>query len=383
MPIAGSRACTAVGADHLFNINVNILLEHTTSSNPLIPHAMASQMPHKIDVHSHYLPPFYQEACRANGHANPDGMPYLPDWSEEEHLALMDKLSISKSILSVSSPGCHLVPGNDELARSLARKCNGYAADLKKRLPDRFGFFASLPLPDVEGCLAEIPRAVEEGCDGFVLLTNAHGHYLGDKELDPVFEELNRLKATVFLHPTTPLCPCSPEAVAAGETPVKATPFAGRFPNPMLEFFFDTARVVTNLFLGGTMKSCPGIKFILPHLGGAFPPLLSRWTGFSGLVPGPWTGVSDEEVKEAFEKQIWFDMAGFVIPSQIKGLIHGVGVDHSRLLYGSDFPFTRSNGVELLMDQMDAGVREMFSEEQVEDLYYGNAEKMLQQQRVA
>lgn len=51
--------------------------------------AMASHMPPKIDVHSHFLPDFYQEACRKHGHANPDGMPYLPRWNVTSHLALM------------------------------------------------------------------------------------------------------------------------------------------------------------------------------------------------------------------------------------------------------------------------------------------------------
>lgn len=334
-------------------------------------------MPHKIDVHSHFLPPFYQTGCRENGHANPDGMPYLPDWSPESHLQLMDKLGISKSILSISSPGTHLVPGNDQLARKLARDCNAYAADLKKRMPDRFGFFASLPIPDVEGCLKEIEVASKEGCDGFVFETNCHGHYLGDEIFNPIFDELNRRRALIFIHPTTPTCPCSPQDEAAGKQPVKAAPFAGRLPNPMLEFFFDTARAVTNLFMSGTMRRCPDLKIILPHLGGAFPPLLSRWTGFSGLVPGPWEGIPEEEVLEAFKTNVWFDMAGFVMPSQIRSLLHGVGVPHSRLLYGSDFPFTRANGVEMLLGQMDKGVKELFDEVQIEDLYNRNAKQLL------
>lgn len=342
---------------------------------------MTSSMPPRIDVHSHYLPPFYQEACRENGHANPDGMPYLPSWSPEEHLTLMDRHSISKSILSVSSPGCHLVPGNDVLGRKLARDCNSYAADLKKRHPDRFGFFASLPVPDVQGCLDEIARAAEEDCDGFVFMTNSHGHYLGDQTLDPVFDELNRRKALIFIHPSTPQCPCSPEAMASGQATVKAAPFAGRWPNPMLEFFFDTARVVSNLFMSGTIKRCPDLKIILPHLGGAFPALLSRWTGFSELVPGPWQGVPETEVVAAFKKQIWFDMAGFCFPSQIRGLLKGVGVPHSRLLYGSDYPFTRADGVKVLAEQMDAGVKELFTAEEIEDLYHRNAEKLLFQSK--
>ncbi|USW54724.1 Putative 2-amino-3-carboxymuconate-6-semialdehyde decarboxylase, metal-dependent hydrolase [Septoria linicola] len=309
---------------------------------------------------------------------HPDGMPSLPVWSPESHLALMSKHSISKSILSISSPGCHLTPSNTTLARSLARECNAYAAKLKKEYPDNLGYFASLPLPDVEGSLEEIGRAVEEGCDGFALLTNAQGKYMGDGIFDEVFEELERRKAVVFVHPTTPRCPCS-EGDGGGR---EATPFAGRLPNPMLEFFFDTARVVTNLFLSGTMRRCPNVKFILPHLGGAFPPLLSRWTGFSQLVPGPWGGsVTEEEVKEAFQRQIWFDMAGFAFPSQIRGLVEGVGVGHTRLLYGSDYPFTKEDGVELLLGQMEEGVKGLFDEEQVKDICYRNAEKLFGRER--
>ncbi|SMQ50226.1 unnamed protein product [Zymoseptoria tritici ST99CH_1A5] len=340
---------------------------------------MPTTMPSKIDLHSHFLPPFYRTALQTHGHANPDGMPAVPDWSETSHLALMDKLNISRSILSISSPGTHLIASDPSLAITLTRRCNAYAADLKRRHPSRFGFFASLPLPEIQASLDEIPKAISEDCDGFVLLTNAHGHYLGDEILNPIFEELNRRKAIVFIHPTTPKCPCSTESTAAGgQTPIPATPFAGRFPNPMLEFFFDTARIVTNLFLSGTVQRCPDIKFILPHLGGAFAPLLSRWTGFSGLVPGPWSGVSEEEVKAAFERQFWFDIAGFVFPSQIKGLVEGVGVSNERLVYGSDFPFTKAEGVEMLLGQMDVGVKGMFEEGETENLYHGNAERLLE-----
>ena len=308
-------------------------------------------------------------------------MPYLPTWDETTHLALMDTLGIQKSILSISTPGSHLVYTNDTLARTLTRRINSYASALKSRHPTRFGYFASLPIPDIEGSLAEIPLALSEGCDGFVLLTNSHGTYLGDPALDPIFDELNRRKALIFIHPTTPkICPCSVSAGASNastEIPTSATPFAGRIPNPMQEFFFDTARVVANLFMSGTIQRCPDLRIILPHLGGAFPPLLSRWTGFSELVPGPWEGVKEEVVKEAMAKQIWFDMAGFAFPGQIKGLMLGVGVGHERLMYGSDYPFTKAEGVKMLLGKMDAGVRVLFSEGKVEDLYYRNAEKLL------
>ena len=70
-----------------------------------------------------------------NGHANPDGMPELPEWSEEAHLKLMDRHGISKSILSISTPGTNLVFNNPTLAAQVTRECNSYAADLRQRLP--------------------------------------------------------------------------------------------------------------------------------------------------------------------------------------------------------------------------------------------------------
>src|SRR5437763_6765488 len=96
---------------------------------------LLSNMPpaQKIDVHSHFMPAKYRQACEENGHKNNDGMPGLPFWTEEAHLEMMDSLNISKSILSISSPGTHLVYGDDELGRRVTRECNLHAADMKKR----------------------------------------------------------------------------------------------------------------------------------------------------------------------------------------------------------------------------------------------------------
>jgi predicted TIM-barrel fold metal-dependent hydrolase len=339
-----------------------------------------SKLP-KIDVHSHFLPPTYRQACLENGHANPDGMPALPEWSAEAHLALMNKLGITKSILSISSPGTNLVYGNPSLAQRVTRECNAYAADLKKRHPDRFGYWASLPIPDVDLCLKEIAKSAEEGCDGYVLLTNGHGHYLGDKSLDPVFDELNRRNAILFIHPTSPCIKCDPhisaKTHASTSQPTQATPLAGFFPNPMLEFFFDTARVLSNLFLSGTMKRCPSLKIILPHLAGASPPLLSRWTGFSTLVPVEgWETCPEEDVLNILKRQFWFDLAGFPFPYQLNMLMD-TGIDIDRFLYGSDFPFTKAPGVEFLLKKLDEGLHGTWNDHGIGQIYSKNAAILL------
>ncbi len=111
----------------------------------------------------------------------------------------MDDMNIRYSVVSISSPGVHLIPGNDTAAIDLCRRCNEFAAGLKKRHPKRFGYFASLPLPDVQASLKEIDMALSEGADGIIFETNFHGIYLGDERFDPVMDELNRRKAKVFI----------------------------------------------------------------------------------------------------------------------------------------------------------------------------------------
>lgn len=282
----------------------------------------------------------------------------------------MSRVGISKSILSISTPGTHLVAGNSKLAAKTARYCNNFASQLKKRHPGRFGYWASLPLPDVDLCLHEIAQSESEGADGFALLTNAHGHYLGSPMFDRVFDELNKRRAIVFIHPTTPCIICE-------SGPVKAAPFQGVIPNPMMEFFFDTARAIINLFYSGTIARCPDIKFIIPHAGGAVPPLLSRFAAYPSLVPGPWHATEETEVRRLFDTQFYFDLAGFPFPGQIKGLM-AAGIGPTRLLYGSDFCFTKAEPTIELAKTMDSGVKDLFSDKEIEWVYYRNATELLQ-----
>lgn len=222
-------------------------------------------LPRRIDVHSHFLPPDYSTALAQNGHEKVDGMPGIPPWSVEEHLNMMETANVSKSILSISSPGTHIVPGADELGRNLTRHCNAYAASLKQQYPDKFGFWAALPLPDVDAALKEIDLSLEEGADGFGMMTNYHGFYLGAKELEPVFEKLNHVGATVFIHPTKP-CTHHASPNTSSSTTTDALPLGDQYPIPVFEFLFDTARAVINLFLSGTVEKYPSITFIIPYV---------------------------------------------------------------------------------------------------------------------
>lgn len=306
-------------------------------------------------------------------------MPAIPPWSLEGHLALMSAANITKSILSISSPGTNLRPHTppSETA-SLTRKCNAYAADLKRKYPDKFGFWASLPLPDVPAALEEIDKAREEGCDGFALMTNYHGTYLGDAVFDPIFARFNEIRAKVFIHPTAPCMQCPHGA------PISAIPFGDGYPIPIFEFIFDSARAVINLFCSGTVDRCPEVTFVLPHAGGVLPPLLTRFTAFGALVPES-KDIDAKLVRRQLNDQFYFDLAGTIFEGdegvvgsgQLKALVRGFDISHENLLYGSDFPFTRHASAMILVNRMKDGMEELFGEKERDAIYQGNAEKLL------
>lgn len=342
-------------------------------------------LPPRIDVHSHFLPPFYHDALIENGHAKVDGMPAIPDWSLEAHLKIMEAANINKSILSVSSPGTNLhlaLPSSATI--ELTRKCNAYAACLKKEYPDKFGFWASLPLPNVDASLEEIDKALEEGADGFALMTNYHGHYIGDSLFSPIFSRFDQLGAIVFIHPTAPCMACSHGATN------QALPFGDRYPIPVFEFLFDSARAVIHLFFSSTIDKCSNVTFILPHAGGVLPPLLTRFTAFGALVPG-FQELDPKRVREQLGSRFYFDLAGTVFEGgegvdgsgQLKALIQGLDISHERLLYGSDFPFTRHTSAMMLANRMEIGLERLFTGKEREAIYRQNAEKLLCGKRLA
>jgi predicted TIM-barrel fold metal-dependent hydrolase len=287
-----------------------------------------------IDVHAHYLPEAYRAALLDSGHSQPDGFPQIPTWSADDHLAAMDRLGIEVSLLSISSPGVHL--GDEAATRDQAREVNEAGRRAVIDHPGRFGLFASLPLPDVGAAIAEIAYC----CDhldvvGFTLLTNIGGTYVGDPVFRPVFDELDRRGARLFIHPTSPVCW---EQTSLGR------------PRPMLEFFFDTTRTVVDLVLNGTVALHPGIEFLIPHAGATLPMVADRVSVFSRLL-------SVDPAVDVFRDlgRLHFDLAGFPLPRQLDALLTLTTLEH--LHYGSDFPFTPEFAVAMAGEQL-AEVRE-------------------------
>ena len=186
----------------------------------------------RVDVHHHILPPAYVEALRRVGADRSGGAP-LPGWNVEQALAMLDAHDVDAAVLSISEPGIHF--GDPAFTRDLARHCNDILAGLRADRPARFAALAVLPLPDIDAALQELDRALGElRLDGVTLLANVGGRYLGHPDFNPVFDELNRRGAAVFVHPSTP-----PGAELAQP----------QLPPFLIDFTFDTTRAAANLIL--------------------------------------------------------------------------------------------------------------------------------------
>ncbi|OMI36783.1 amidohydrolase family protein [Streptomyces sparsogenes] len=285
-----------------------------------------------VDVHAHFVTDAYLAAARDAGLIHPDGMAAWASWSAEEHLALMDEHRIATAFLSVSSPGTHFGQA-DATARRVTREANEFAAEVAERHPGRFGQFASLPLPDVEGALAETAYALDVlHADGVAVESNAEGRYLGDPAFEPLWAELNARGAVVFLHPTSP---CGADHIAIGR------------PRPMLEFPFETTRTASDLIFNGVLRRFPAIQWIFPHGGGALPLLADRMELCRRIFGYDLDGPTLQEQLS----RVWFDMAGTPFPRQIPTLTDLVGTD--RILYGSDYCWTPPHIVATQVDDVD------------------------------
>ena len=223
-----------------------------------------------IDVHHHILPDFFWR--ETNDGAHPVGGIAPPPWDEASALAFMDDAGIDVAVTSISTPGVHV--GDDTRARSLARRCNELAATMMQKRPDRFGGFAALPLPDVDGALEELAYALDVlKLDGVVLFSNSNGVYLGDKRFEAVFEELERRSAVVFVHPTA-----SPD-LAAHQLGL---------PDSLIDFTADTTRVVAQMLYSNRFARTPSVKYIFSHAGGTVPYLAGRFAIVDemNVIPG-------------------------------------------------------------------------------------------------
>ena len=313
----------------------------------------------RIDIHHHIYPPAFTrrniDRIIADAPTFPAEM-YL-NWSPQTSLEVMDSHEIARAIVSITSPGVWF--GDNAAGRINARECNEFGARLIADYPGRFGMFAAVPLPDLDGSLCEIDLALDVlKLDGVGLVTSYGGKLIGDPTFAPVLAELDRRGALVFVHP-----------VENGGNRV-INPW---LVPPILEFPFDTTRAIASLVLSGALVQFPNIRFIFCHAGGALPLLMGRLEAAVNFAYS-----EDERAARcpdgipAIIRKLYFDVISMANPGAWASVRQMAEV--RRLLFGTDFPFVPAAATLHGLESVD------LNETECALIEHGNAAELLKGQ---
>lgn len=268
---------------------------------------------HRIDVHHHFYPPDLKDVL--------GGGP-TKTWTPQVSLDEMDANEVGSVALSASSIPTDWWRRDAAWLRRTTRRFNEFGAEMVKDKPGRFALFAFLSMKDVDGTLAEIEHAFDTlKADGVGIATSFGDEWPGDARFAPIFDELDRRKALVYIHPTVPFCCEGVLGVAPS----------------LIEYPQDTARAILSLLLSGTFRRCRNIRFVFCHAGGVLPSLTGRieWgtermKDFPALAPDGY---------RAELARLHFDTATSTNPIALGALRAVVPV--SQIMFGSDFPYGR------------------------------------------
>lgn len=281
-----------------------------------------STRPQRIDVHQHFVSPGYLAVLTAKNTSAP--VPGLANWkgySPASAVAALDRVGIATAMMSITAPGVWF--GDALEARTLARELNEYgAANLVGAHKGRFGLFAVLPMPDVEGSLREIEYVFDTlRVDGVGLLTSYGTQWLGDKAFGPVFDELNRRRAVVYVHPTD--AACCPNLVPG-------------VPAQMLEYPTDTTRTIVSLIAGGTASRTPDIRYVFSHAGGTLTAVAGRFLGAQASADAL-TKAAEPDSRLHHLRRFYYDTAGAANVINMQAL--KTLVSTPQIVFGTDAPF--------------------------------------------
>jgi 6-methylsalicylate decarboxylase len=300
----------------------------------------------RIDTHTHVVPPEYLGWLKAN----PDYPGSRVDWNVESTLAAMDAKGIATAVLSVSSPGVRWGPGdNPAQVRRLARTVNEFCAEVVRQDPGRFGFFATLALPDLGSSLEEARYALDElGADGIVLLGNVDGTYVGSPQWDPLMQLLDERETVLFIHPTALPGP-RVEGITSG----------------VVDFLADSTRAAVNLVKHDCPRRYPRLRVLLSHGGGYVPYAATR---IASMIS---RDADEAEVIDQL-RTFYFDTALTGGPYALPSLLAFAEPGH--ITFGSDWPYEfRPDQSRQFTERLDSFA---MTGEQRQAIDCGNAERL-------
>ena len=162
----------------------------------------------------------------------------------------------------------------------------------------------------------------DAGIDVAITSISTPGVHMGDARFRPLFDELERRKAVVFVHPTA-----SFDASSRGLD----------LPDTLIDFTADTTRAIAQMHYKNVFARTPNVKYIFSHAGGTTPFLAKRLAIIDEMnaMPG-----AEERGKAADTfRRLYRDTALSWSPASME-MPRGVA-GMGQVLFGSDYPYLR------------------------------------------
>jgi 6-methylsalicylate decarboxylase len=261
----------------------------------------------RIDVHHHFYPAGLPPAAGGKG------------WTPEQSLGMMEKFDIAAAVLSMTQMADILYDGTEQ-GRKAVRLGNDYGAKCVADHPKRFGLFAGVPMPDIDGVMKEIEYSLDTlKADGISIYTNdGKGRWPGDVYFEPMWRELNRRGAIVFIHQLqAPCCFNLNDGV----------------PSSMSEGDFDITRACPTILAGGVLHNYPNVKLIVPHCGGAMPMIAGRINDRYPHDPKHDEYIPNGVIAEL--QKFYVDIAHAAFPYPMAAMLAFAKHDH--ILFGTEY----------------------------------------------
>ena len=254
----------------------------------------------------------------------------------------MNNSGISYVIVSLSAPG---IQGVHDTASAIK-----FSTDINDELylkyadayPDKFGFFATVPMQDPIAAASELERAVTvlgakgAAVNGYTDIgspANSTARYLDDAVNAPFWSKVAALNVPIYLHPRTP--PLSQQLLY-------------NYPNNSLSaypglvaagfgFGAETAGHALRLMLSGLFDRHPDVQIILGHAAEGLPFLIHRSdTQLAAEVPGT-NGPYKRPLRYYLRNNFYATLSGVRRLSTTQCTLAEMGEE--RVLYSVDYPF--------------------------------------------
>ncbi|OJZ74654.1 amidohydrolase [Mycobacterium paraffinicum] len=274
----------------------------------------------------------------------------------ELRLADMDAAGVDIQVLSLTAPGIQGQP-DVKVAIDDARRANDFLAEAIASHPTRFAGLAALPLQDPDAAVKELQRAAALGLHGALVNGPTLGHYLDDRQYDPVWAMLEQLDAPLYLHPTLG-AEDDRWAVLEGHPELQAA---------MYRWASDTGGHAMRVIFGGVFDRFPGARLILGHMGEYLPFQLARFDSMAEKTRLPFE--LRKPPSRYVQDNILITTSGVCSTAALLGAVYAIGIDN--VMFAIDYPYEHSGPAVDFLRRLPLAPADLAK------IAHGNAERVL------